>query len=76
MGKLWEGLFRCLQFLMNYLSGGKKVMLYCAGVKVSLLSAMALSPQILSYSLPLLMLECVLQEPNECNRVGQIVGTP
>lgn len=60
-----------------YLSGGKKVMLYCAGLKVSLLFAMALSPQFLSYSLPLLlMLERVLQEPNECNRVGQIVGTP
>lgn len=52
-------------------------MLYCAGLKVSLLFAMALSPQFLSYSLPLLlMLERVLQEPNECNRVGQIVGTP
>lgn len=45
MGKLWESLFRCLLIPDQLLVWGKKVMLYCGGVKDSLLFAMALSAQ-------------------------------
>ena len=77
MGKLWENLFKCLLIPDQLLVWGGGESRYTVEVlKVHSCSPWPCQHSFLSYSLPLLILECVLQEPNECNRVGQIVGTP